>query len=83
MDEDDNRALFNAMEGAALMWGKQTYNKLDPATQRMVQSGLKMRLDRIHVAYKVELGLVLTECATRVFKKLVGEDSLERQLEQG
>jgi hypothetical protein len=73
MDEDDNKAFFNALEGAALIWGKQTYNKLDPATQRMVQPGLKMRLDRVHLANRVELGLVLQECAIRVLRELLGE----------
>jgi hypothetical protein len=73
MDEDENKALFNAMEGAALVWGKQTYNKLDPATQRMVQPGLRMRLDRIDGTYKIELGKLMAERAARVLQDLAGD----------
>ncbi|KAF1832488.1 hypothetical protein BDW02DRAFT_423475 [Decorospora gaudefroyi] len=74
MDEDDNKALFNAMEGAALVWGKKTYNMLDAATQRMMQPGLNMRLDCIGDSYKSELSQLMTERATRVLRDLAGDD---------
>lgn len=70
MDDDKNKALLQAMESAALVWSKQTYKKLDPATQQLVQPGLKMRLDRIDAAYPVELAKLTAEHAARMLQDL-------------
>ncbi|RAR12317.1 hypothetical protein DDE82_000027 [Stemphylium lycopersici] len=74
MDEDENKAVFNAMESAALVWGKQTYNRLDPATQKTLQPGLKLRLDRIDNEYTTELKKLMDEHAARMLRGLSGED---------
>jgi hypothetical protein len=70
MDEDENKAIFNAMESAALVWGKHTYKKLDPETQGLVQPGLKLRLDRIDDAFRDELAKLMDEHAGRILSGL-------------
>jgi hypothetical protein len=75
MDEDDNKAIFNAMESAALIWGKQTYKKLDPGTQSTVQPGLKLRLDRIDKKFREELVKLMQERAGSMLSDLgVGDE---------
>jgi hypothetical protein len=70
MDQDENKAIFNAMESAALVWGKHTYKKLGPETQGMVQPGLKLRLDRIDEAFRDELAKLMDEHARRILSGL-------------
>ncbi|KAL1801242.1 hypothetical protein ACET3X_001584 [Alternaria dauci] len=70
MDEDENEAIFNALKSAALVWGKQTYKKLDSETQGMLQPGLKLRLDLIDEAFRDELARLLGEHADRILSEL-------------
>ena len=70
MDEDENKAVLHAMEGASLVWAKKTYTKLDGATQQQVQPGLKLRLDRINAEYLVELKRVVEVHAARMLQEL-------------
>ncbi|KAI4606997.1 hypothetical protein J4E83_009752 [Alternaria metachromatica] len=70
MDGDDNKALFNAMESAALVWGKKTFKKLDPEKQRMVQPGLKLRLDFIDEKFREELAKLMDERAGSMLAEL-------------
>ncbi|KAG9189184.1 hypothetical protein G6011_06052 [Alternaria panax] len=70
MDEDENEAIFSAMKSAALVWGKQTYKKLDSETQLMVQPGLKLRLDLIDDMFRKELASLMDEHADRILSEL-------------
>lgn len=74
MDQDDNKALFNAMESAALIWGKKTFKKLDPEKQRVVQPGLKLRLDCIDEKFREELAKLMDECAGSMLEELSMSD---------
>jgi len=70
MDEDENKAVLHAMEGAALVWAKKTYRKLDGATQEQVKPGLTLRLDRIDAEYLVELKRVVVIHAAQMLQEL-------------
>ena len=70
MDGDDNKALFNAMESAALVWVKKTFKMLDPEKQRMVQPGLKLRLDFIDEKFREELAKLMDERAGSMLVEL-------------
>ncbi|EOA88133.1 uncharacterized protein SETTUDRAFT_108172 [Exserohilum turcica Et28A] len=85
IDEDENKALLHAMESAALLWGKKTYRKLDPAMQQMLRTGLNLRLDKIDGAYMDELRDLMAEHADRMLKELAGNDarSMSRPLPSG
>jgi hypothetical protein len=76
LDEDENKALFHTMQSAALIWGKQTYRKLDPAIQHVLHPGLNLRLDRIDSAYMTELEALMAELAARTLQELGGLDAL-------
>lgn len=73
------------MESAALLWGKKTYRKLDPAMQQMLRTGLNLRLDKIDGAYMDELRDLMAEHADRMLKELAGNDarSMSRPLPSG
>lgn len=70
MDEDENEAILSAMKSAALVWGKQTYKKLDSDTQLAVQPGLKLRLDLIDKTFREELAKLMGEHADRIISGL-------------
>ncbi|RYN46645.1 hypothetical protein AA0114_g8235 [Alternaria tenuissima] len=70
MDEDENEAILSAMKSAALVWGKQTYKKLDSETQLTVQPGLKLRLDLINKTFREELAKLMGEHADRILSEL-------------
>ncbi|KAI4950182.1 hypothetical protein J4E91_004838 [Alternaria rosae] len=74
MDGDDNKALFNAMESAALVWGKKTFKKLDPEKQHAVQPGLKLRLDCIDENFREELAKLMDERAGGMLAELEMSD---------
>ncbi|RYO65012.1 hypothetical protein AA0113_g5604 [Alternaria arborescens] len=60
----------SAMKSAALVWGKQTYKKLDSETQLTVQPGLKLRLDLINKTFREELAKLTGEHADRILSEL-------------
>ncbi|RMZ68770.1 Nucleic acid-binding OB-fold [Pyrenophora seminiperda CCB06] len=78
MNADQNKAVFHAMQCAALVWGQNTYKKLDH-TQQQLQRGLKLRLDRIDAKYQVELANLVGVHALRMLQDLGFPQALKRQ----
>jgi hypothetical protein len=61
-NEDEFCEFFMTLEGAASLWAKKTYQKLDTGARCMVKSGMLMRLDRIDDKYTGELCELMEDC---------------------
>ncbi|KAF5854061.1 hypothetical protein GGP41_006866 [Bipolaris sorokiniana] len=70
LDEDDSKALFRTMQGAALAWGKKTFKKQEPAMQRLLLPGLNLQLDRIPDKYTTELRVLMDGVAEHTLHEL-------------
>jgi hypothetical protein len=64
-NEDEFCEFFMTLEGAAVLWAKKTYQKLDTGARCMVKSGREMRLDRIDDGYMHELCDLIKACVDK------------------
>ena len=70
LDEDDSKALFRIMQGAALAWGKKTFKKQEYGMRRLLLPGLNLRLDRIPNKYTIELRVLMDGVAEHTLHEL-------------